>query len=96
MPIKSSICAASDAHDSKHRTPALDAAWEHVEKEFGARAVRNLLEKNPAAALTGNDGERVSVNGRKKFPTGGGAKRRMVFGCRNVTVWISFFGTKVH
>ncbi len=58
---------ASDAHDCKHRTTALDSAWKYVEKEFGPRAARALLDANPSAALTGGKVERVRVDPRKKF-----------------------------
>ncbi len=58
---------ASDAHDCKHRTPALDEAWNHVAKEFGERAARSLLQTNPAAALAGGPVERVRVNARRKW-----------------------------
>jgi protein-tyrosine phosphatase len=58
---------ASDAHDAKDRTTALDGAWKHVAKEFGERAARGLLETNPAAALTGAKVERVKVDPRNKW-----------------------------
>jgi protein-tyrosine phosphatase len=45
---------ASDAHDCKHRPPALDEPWKHIVKEFGEPAARALLETNPAAALAGS------------------------------------------
>jgi len=44
---------ASDAHDSKNRTPRLDAAYAVVAKEFGSRYAQRLFETNPAAVLAG-------------------------------------------
>ncbi len=58
---------ASDAHDCKHRTPALDEAWKHVAREFGEHAARGLLVSNPAAALAGGKVERIRVHPRKKL-----------------------------
>ncbi len=58
---------ASDAHDCKHRPPALDEAWNYAAKEFGERAARSLLETNPAAALAGGEVERVRVNTRRRW-----------------------------
>jgi protein-tyrosine phosphatase len=44
---------ASDAHDTKWRTTALDAAMRYVEKEFGAEAALRVFEDNPRAVLAG-------------------------------------------
>jgi protein-tyrosine phosphatase len=44
---------ASDAHDLKDRTTALDEAWRYVEETFGEEAAIRLLEENPRAALAG-------------------------------------------
>jgi protein-tyrosine phosphatase len=44
---------ASDAHDLKHRTTALDAAWRYVEAHFGAETAVRVLEENPRAVLAG-------------------------------------------
>lgn len=58
---------ASDAHDCRQRTPALDGAWKYVSGEFGERAARGLLETNPSAAVNGGKVERIRVDPRKKF-----------------------------
>jgi protein-tyrosine phosphatase len=44
---------ASDAHDLKHRTTALDEPRAYVEKTFGEEAALHVFEKNPRAALAG-------------------------------------------
>ena len=44
---------ASDAHDLKWRTTALDEAMRYVEKEFGAEAALRVFEENPRAVLAG-------------------------------------------
>jgi protein-tyrosine phosphatase len=44
---------ASDAHDLKHRTTALQPAWEYVEGRYGAETARRLLIDHPRAALDG-------------------------------------------
>jgi protein-tyrosine phosphatase len=58
---------ASDAHDCKHRPPALDEPWKHIAKEFGEPAARALLETNPAAALAGATEPPAPVKMRKKW-----------------------------
>ena len=47
------VINSSDAHDLEHRTTALDAAWRHVEADFGKEAAVRLLEENPRAVLAG-------------------------------------------
>jgi len=44
---------ASDAHDTKWRTTALDEARQYVDRRFGAEAGARLFEENPRAALAG-------------------------------------------
>jgi protein-tyrosine phosphatase len=44
---------ASDAHDVKHRTTALQPAWNYVEEQFGLDTAESLLNENPRAALHG-------------------------------------------
>jgi protein-tyrosine phosphatase len=44
---------ASDAHDLKHRTTALDEPRRYVEETFGEEAAIRLLEENPRAVLAG-------------------------------------------
>jgi protein-tyrosine phosphatase len=58
---------ASDAHDCKHRPPALAEAWKHVAGEFGEPAARALLETNPAAALAGSAKAPAAAKARRKW-----------------------------
>ena len=44
---------ASDAHDTKHRTTALDEPRRYVEETFGEEAAIRMLEENPRAVLAG-------------------------------------------
>jgi protein-tyrosine phosphatase len=44
---------ASDAHDIKWRTTAMDEAYQYVEKKFGIEAAVRVFEDNPKAALAG-------------------------------------------
>jgi protein-tyrosine phosphatase len=44
---------ASDAHDTEHRPPCLDEAFEYVSRKYGAARASRLLERNPAAVLIG-------------------------------------------
>jgi len=44
---------ASDAHDTKDRTPRLDAAFEAVSEECGSDRARRLFLDNPRAVLAG-------------------------------------------
>ena len=44
---------ASDAHDLKHRTTAMDESRRYVEKVFGAEAALRVFEENPRSALAG-------------------------------------------
>lgn len=46
---------ASDAHDSKHRPPSMDAAASYVRKQYGDELAEVLLEENPRCALAGTD-----------------------------------------
>ena len=45
---------ASDAHDTVHRPPRLDGAWQSIEREFGTRTARRLFIDNPRAVILGN------------------------------------------
>ena len=58
---------ASDAHDCKHRPPALDEPWKHIAGEFGDSAARVLLETNPAAALAGAAKAPAAAKVRRKW-----------------------------
>jgi len=42
---------ATDAHDTKHRTPALSAAREKVAKVYGDDVARALVDDNPRAVI---------------------------------------------
>jgi len=44
---------ASDAHDTRWRTTALDEPRQYVERRFGAEAALRLFEENPRSALAG-------------------------------------------
>jgi protein-tyrosine phosphatase len=44
---------ASDAHDTKWRTTALDESRQYVERRFGIEVALRLFEENPRAALAG-------------------------------------------
>ncbi|MCX6627758.1 MAG: hypothetical protein NTW28_09030, partial [Candidatus Solibacter sp.] len=44
---------ASDAHDTKWRTTALDECRQYVEKRFGPEAALRLFVENPRSALAG-------------------------------------------
>jgi len=44
---------ASDAHDLKHRTTALDEPRRYVEETFGEEAAIRMFEENPRAVLAG-------------------------------------------
>lgn len=45
---------ASDAHDTKYRTPVLKEAYQYVVKACGEARAEALFRKNPAATLTGD------------------------------------------
>jgi len=45
---------ASDAHDTVHRPPRLDDAWQSVQREFGTQTARRLFIDNPRAVILGN------------------------------------------
>jgi protein-tyrosine phosphatase len=45
---------ASDAHDSRDRTPALQQAFAFVARRFGASCAQSLFRENPRAALEGS------------------------------------------
>jgi len=44
---------ASDAHDTRHRPPAMDGIARGLTREYGAEAVRVTMEENPRAILAG-------------------------------------------
>ena len=44
---------ASDAHDTKWRTTALDEPRRYVERRFGQEVALRLFEENPRSALAG-------------------------------------------
>jgi protein-tyrosine phosphatase len=57
---------ASDAHDTKWRTTALDEPCRYVEKRFGAEVALRLFEENPRAALAGVPLSEVPLPVRRK------------------------------
>jgi len=46
---------ASDAHDTKYRTPALRDAYQHVEKTWSSMIAEMLFTTAPAAVITGRE-----------------------------------------
>jgi len=44
---------ASDAHDTRYRTPALDVAYEHIVKQYGVSHAEAVLVRNPRAVVMG-------------------------------------------
>jgi protein-tyrosine phosphatase len=44
---------ASDAHDTKRRTTALDEPRRYVDERFGPEAGLRMFEENPRAVLAG-------------------------------------------
>ncbi len=45
--------AASDAHDTRRRTPALDEAYESIAREYGEDEAERLFVANPRAVIEG-------------------------------------------
>ena len=52
---------ASDGHDTKHRPPVLNFAFDWVADNFGEHAARRLCNDNPRAAVEGLPLPRVSL-----------------------------------
>lgn len=63
---------ASDAHDTKNRTPDLRKAYERLANDFGEERIRPLFVDNPHAALAGAPLEfepvPVAAKSRRWFP----------------------------
>jgi len=57
---------ASDAHDTRDRSPRLDAAFEAVSKRIGGRQAERLFLEHPRAVLTGDVVE-VEIPKRKSW-----------------------------
>ncbi len=57
---------ASDAHDAKRRTPALDDAYAYVARHFGKCCARTLFVDNPQAALEGQPVDTNAVGPRPR------------------------------
>jgi protein-tyrosine phosphatase len=57
---------ASDAHDTQHRPPVLEAAWQFLERDFGRATAQRLLVENPQAVLAGESIDAVLPARRKK------------------------------
>jgi len=47
--------AASDAHDTKHRPPRIDQAYDLLKEEIGEFAARSLVADNPQAVIENRD-----------------------------------------
>jgi len=43
---------ASDVHDTRCRTPALDAAYEHIVKHYSPEHAETLFVRNPRAIVS--------------------------------------------
>ena len=54
---------ATDAHDTKHRTPALSAAREKVAKVYGDDVAKALVDDNPRAVINGQAAALLSQSG---------------------------------
>jgi protein-tyrosine phosphatase len=63
---------ASDAHDLKWRTTAMDEACRYVRREFGEEAAMRVFEENPRAALDGLPlpGDGIPIKRRKWYSFG--------------------------
>ncbi len=57
---------ASDAHDTRHRPPVLDEAWQYLKDRFGQPIAQRLLVENPRAVLEGKPVEAVVPIKRKR------------------------------
>ncbi|HTX36105.1 MAG TPA: CpsB/CapC family capsule biosynthesis tyrosine phosphatase [Bryobacteraceae bacterium] len=57
---------ASDGHDTRHRPPVLDAAWQYLEDRFGQATAQRLLVETPRAILEGQPVEAAVPIKRKK------------------------------
>jgi protein-tyrosine phosphatase len=62
---------ASDAHDARDRRPDLSAVYALVEDRWGAPTARQLLERNPEAAIFGGPIQPVSAPARSMWLTFG-------------------------
>jgi protein-tyrosine phosphatase len=59
---------ASDAHDVRYRTPALDEAYAHIARQFGADQAESVFRTNPAAVIADEpiDGPMPSAASRSR------------------------------
>jgi protein-tyrosine phosphatase len=53
---------ASDAHDSEHRPPVMNAAYRYLESEYGKVCADALFVSNPRAVLTGEPVEAAKAD----------------------------------
>ena len=60
---------ASDAHDTRRRSPRLREAYDFLSKKWGDERIRPLFADNPRAVLTG-DADRGDQSGAPEFPAG--------------------------
>ena len=61
---------ASDAHDTEHRPPRLDEAFEYIGRKYGEPAAERLFRLNPAAVIAGERlplAEEIPVRKRKWY-----------------------------
>jgi protein-tyrosine phosphatase len=52
---------ASDAHDTRYRTTALDIAYEHIVKHYSEEHAEAVLVQNPRAVVTGEAVDSASL-----------------------------------
>jgi protein-tyrosine phosphatase len=57
--------AASDAHDTMHRSPDMRDAYNLVASEYGEESARRFFTTNPKATLTGED---IECEDPEEFP----------------------------
>lgn len=57
---------ASDGHDTRHRPPTLDEAFQYVEREYGETCAEGMFVSNPTVALNGAWGRLADCRPVKK------------------------------
>ena len=54
---------ASDAHDTRFRTPVLNRAYEHIVKHYSSQHAEALFVQNPRAVIAGESVDTASLRG---------------------------------
>jgi protein-tyrosine phosphatase len=57
---------ASDAHDLRHRTTALNRAYHHIEKHYSLQHAQALLVRNPGAVVMGRSVDSQGLLGSER------------------------------